>query len=750
MSEGLRPGEAAVPPAKGLESAVALAIARSRGISDAGEHVLGALGGRLGLKAGVLWRFDERREHLVAVATWAAEPGLDPFMEESRRRRFAPDEGLPGMVWSRRRLLWLPDIWNGGRYPRAPAARRSGLRAAIGIPLLARGDLVGVAELLAGTAIESDPELTRVLEGLGGQIGQLLERVHVDEAIAASEARKAAILDAALDAVVTADAEGRILEANNAITTLLGWPVADLIGARIGEVIVPPELRDRHEAGLRRYVETGESQIIGRRIEVEALHRDGRRIPVELTVNRVDMPGPPILTAFLRDVSERRRIEAERAGFLESERTARASAEAAWQRLRLVSDVSELLAAVFNYPEAFERLADRVVASIANLCLIDTLDQHGRLVRVAARHRDRRRQPVADRLAREFPPDADGPHPAASVIRTATSSFSPVMSEEFLRATCRNEEHFEIVRQLGFESYITVPLVARARILGALTLVSTDPAHRYTEQDVAVAEEIARRAAVRIDNARLYAERDRVAHVLQQGLLPQRLPGVPRLDLAARYFPAGEGIEAGGDFYDAFAAGRNRWGLVIGDVCGKGPEAAAGMGLARPALRALARAYRRPARLLRALNEELLDQTSDGRFLTVAYVQARVDGESGVGLTTCLAGHPPGILVSAGGRVRAVGLPGTLLGVFTEVRLREQRVRMLPGDVLVLYTDGLADEPGSPAAASFEELEELIIRNRRATAERIARRIEEFVVAAQRRADKAHDDVAFLVVRCVG
>ena len=750
MSEGLRPGEAAVPPAKGLESAVALAIARSRGISDAGEHVLGALGGRLGLKAGVLWRFDERREHLVAVATWAAEPGLDPFMEESRRRRFAPDEGLPGMVWSRRRLLWLPDIWNGGRYPRAPAARRSGLRAAIGIPLLARGDLVGVAELLAGTAIESDPELTRVLEGLGGQIGQLLERVHVDEAIAASEARKAAILDAALDAVVTADAEGRILEANNAITTLLGWPVADLIGARIGEVIVPPELRDRHEAGLRRYVETGESQIIGRRIEVEALHRDGRRIPVELTVNRVDMPGPPILTAFLRDVSERRRIEAERAGFLESERTARASAEAAWQRLRLVSDVSELLAAVFNYPEAFERLADRVVASIANLCLIDTLDQHGRLVRVAARHRDRRRQPVADRLAREFPPDADGPHPAASVIRTATSSFSPVMSEEFLRATCRNEEHFEIVRQLGFESYITVPLVARARILGALTLVSTDPAHRYTEQDVAVAEEIARRAAVRIDNARLYAERDRVAHVLQQGLLPQRLPGVPRLDLAARYFPAGEGIEAGGDFYDVFAAGRDRWGLVIGDVCGKGPEAAAGMGLARPALRALARAYRRPARLLRALNEELLDQTSDGRFLTVAYVQARVDGESGVGLTTCLAGHPPGILVSAGGRVRAVGLPGTLLGVFTEVRLREQRVRMLPGDVLVLYTDGLADEPGSPAAASFEELEELIIRNRRATAERIARRIEEFVVAAQRRADRAHDDVAFLVVRCAG
>jgi PAS domain S-box-containing protein len=568
-----------------------------------------------------------------------------------------------------------------------------------------------------------------------------------DGAAHSAQARRAAVLDASLDAVITADADGRVTEASAAVGALLGWTAEELVGRRVGDVIVPPDLRERHEAGLRRYVETGEAHILGRRVELEALHRDGSRVPVELTLIRLDLPGPPVLAAFLRDVGEKRRVETERARLLEAERSARASAEAAWLRLRLVSDVSELLAATFSYPEAFERLADRVVASIADLCLIDTIDARGGIHRVVARHRSAAAQPLADRLVREFAPLPQGPHPAAGVIRTAHASFSPFMTEEFLRSTCRDEEHYELVRALGFESYITVPLMARSRILGALTLVSTDPAHRYTEQDLAVAEEIARRAAVRIDNARLYQERDRVAHTLQQGLLPQHLPDVPRLELAARYVPAGEGVEAGGDFYDVFPSAPGRWGLVIGDVCGKGPEAAVRMGLARPALRALARVYRRPARLLRALNEELLEHAADGRFLTVAYVQARVDGEA-VELTTTLAGHPAGILARSGGTVTPVGLRGTLLGVFADVQLREHRVRMEPGDVLLLYTDGLADEPPSPALTTPAELAAFLAEHRREGAERIAARIEARFEAAAPPTVGMRDDVAFIVVRC--
>ena len=225
---------------RGLESAVALAIARSRGISDAGEHVLGAMGGVLGLRAGLLWGFDEERDSLGVAASWVSGGGVESFLEESRCRRFGLNEGLPGMVWAKRQVVWLSDVWSDDRYPRAGAAREAGLRAAIGIPLVARGELVGVAELLSDDIVEVDPELAAVLEGLGGQIGQLLERVRADEAIAASEARKAAVLDASLDAVVTTDGAGVIVEANHAITPLLGWSVEEVVGARVGDLIVLP------------------------------------------------------------------------------------------------------------------------------------------------------------------------------------------------------------------------------------------------------------------------------------------------------------------------------------------------------------------------------------------------------------------------------------------------------------------------------------------------------------------------------
>jgi PAS domain S-box-containing protein len=732
-----------------LEAAVALALAQARGIADAGERMMAAIGGRLGLRAGVLWRLDDAREHLVAAAVWAGEPGAGEFIDESRHRRFSREEGLPGAVWTRGELIWIPDVSSSELYVRAAAARASGLRAAIGIPLTAHDAVVGVAELLGPEVMEADPFVSRMLVELGADVGRLLERVHADEAIAHSEARKAAVLDAALDAIIAADADGRVVDANRAVTALLGWEPGELVGARIADTIVPPELRERHLAGFARYVENPQAGTAGRRMEVDALHRSGHRVPVELTVTSVAGAGPHIVIAYLRDTTERRREEADREQLLAAETAARTSAEAAWQRLRLVSDVSELLAVTFSYPEAFHRLSERVVADIADICLIDTVDDRGVITRVAAKHRDDHKQPMADRLAEEFAPDMHGPHPVAGVVKTTQPRFSPFMSDEFLRATCRSEEHYQLVRALGFQSYITVPLIARTRTLGALTLISTDPARRYTEQDLAVAEEIARRASIRIDNARLYQERDRVAHVLQQGLLPRGLPVVPGVEVASRYFPAGAGIEAGGDFYDVFEVGPERWGLVIGDVCGKGPEAAARMAMARPALRALGHAYRRPARLLHALNDELLsDGGDDERFLTLAYVQIRVLHDSGAELIACLAGHPPAILATADG-TETLGMPGTLLGLYPDITLHEQRATLRRGDVLVMYTDGLADAPGSPAPLTPDGLARLVSDRRTEGAEQLAGRIEDVVRSAPRRREGPDDDIAYLVVRCI-
>ena len=728
-----------------LETAVAAAIERSDGIADAGERVLGAIAGALDFQAGVLWRVGPAGHQLVPSVTWTGREGLDGFIADSRARAFSPGEGLPGRVLESHEVLWFSDLGDPAAYLRSASAAQAGIRSAIGIPLFGHGDLVGVAELLSDETLTEDPQLTVAFDRLGRQVGPLLERIYADAALAESDARKAAVLEASLDAILTGDATGHIIEANRAATELLGWLPDEMVGRRVGELLVPPELREGHEAGLRRFAELGESSLIGTRFETEALHRDGSRIPVELTINRVRIPGPPVLTVFVRDMRERRRIEEERARLLASETAARMSAQAAWSKLRLVSDVSEMLARTFAYPEAFERLAERTVLDIADLCLVDIVDERGAITRVAARHRDPALQPLADRLKSEFVPHQPSAHPAPHVIRTGMTQFSPVMSEEFLRSTCVNEEHFRIVRRLGFQSYITVPLTARERVLGALTLVSTDPDRRYDREDVAVAEELARRAAVRIDNARLYQERDRVAHVLQQGLLPRLLPTVPRLELAARYFPAGEGLEAGGDFYDVFSAGDDRWALVIGDVCGKGPEAAAGMGLARPALRALARAYRSPSRLLRALNQELLDQISGHRFVTVACVQAQPRKDSGLTLTTCLGGHVPALL-GRRGQVRDIGLPGTLLGVFPEVTLGEQRTHMRKGDLLLLYTDGLADEPSSPAPFTHDDLRALLARMAGMPAEQVAVEIEQQL--RERRHGRWADDVAYLVARC--
>jgi serine phosphatase RsbU (regulator of sigma subunit) len=159
--------------------------------------------------------------------------------------------------------------------------------------------------------------------------------------------------------------------------------------------------------------------------------------------------------------------------------------------------------------------------------------------------------------------------------------------------------------------------------LAPLTLVSTTPGRVFGEKDLHLAEELARRAATRIDNAGLYHERDHIAWTLQQSLLPPALPDIPGFEVAALYRPAGEGYEVGGDFYDVFETADRAWALVVGDVCGKGPEAAAITGLARHTIRAIAMHDRRPCKVLRSLNEALLGEAWTDRFCTVCYVRLR-------------------------------------------------------------------------------------------------------------------------------
>lgn len=241
----------------------------------------------------------------------------------------------------------------------------------------------------------------------------------------------------------------------------------------------------------------------------------------------------------------------------------------------------------------------------------------------------------------------------------------------------------------------------------------------------------------------------RIVTQLQVSLMPDRLPSIPATDLAAGFRPAGEGHEIGGDFFDVFPLGPECWMLVIGDVCGKGAEAASITALARYTLRAAAiQEGAEPAKLLAQLNEAVVRQRDDGRFLTAvcAFLEAGENGDGGLRLTLAVAGHPPPLRVSSGGQVEPVGGHGALIGVWETVPdLRDEVVELGPGDRLVLYTDGVV-EAGAPAAELGEErLGALLGETAGQTAAATVAAIERAVLAQTDGTPR--DDTAVLVVR---
>jgi PAS domain S-box-containing protein len=555
---------------------------------------------------------------------------------------------------------------------------------------------------------------------------------------ATNEASYRALFEGASDAILLADEDGRYIDANPAATALLGYARQELLTMRIPDVVAAQPQWTEEE--FRHFLEQGHW-----RGEIELRCKNGSLVEVEASATRVEMESGPVYVSALCDLTGRKRLQEERAELRRAEQEARVQAEAARQRVRLVSDVSELLAVSLEYPGTFVRLAELIVREVADLCFIDIVGESGAIGRVAAVHASQSKQTLAERLGREYPPRPRSSDPIAKTVLTGEPQLSPVMPERLLRNTTQNDEHLRIVRELGFQSSLSVPLIARGRTLGVLTLTSTNPDIRYGEPDVRLAEEIARRAAVRIDNARLYEERDHTAKVLQRSLLPPDLPAMPHVDLAARYLPVGEGNEVGGDFYDVFDCGDGSWAAVVGDVCGKGPEAAAVMGLVRHTLRALARFQRRPSKLLQELNRSLLEQSIDERFCTVCYLRLRPSSDQ-VRITLCSAGHPLPLVLRHDGRLMSAGQPGHLLGVFPEVSLTDSVIDLRRGDALVIYTDGAIEQRRAEPEAGEKRLRDAVAASLGDDADATAAGIEEALRSA-RGPSPPVDDVALLVIR---
>jgi serine phosphatase RsbU (regulator of sigma subunit) len=355
-------------------------------------------------------------------------------------------------------------------------------------------------------------------------------------------------------------------------------------------------------------------------------------------------------------------------------------------RMEFLARAGQILASSLDYEQTLRNVAGLAVPQIADWCAVDLFDEDGMREHVTVAHADPQKVQLARRL-REMEPEELNPEQGLGLVReTGVPALYTDITEEMVQRAARDEEHQKLLQQVGLRAALIVPMVARGRTLGALTLVSAESGRTFDQGDVEFAEQVAVRAALAVDNARLFAERSEVARTLQESLLPDALPSIPGWEVATLYRPAGHGNEVGGDFYDFWEVD-GCWLMVIGDVTGKGVAAASVTSLVRYTARAAAEFDSRPAKILAQIDAALKrrPQTSICTALCVKLGDEHITLASG--------GHPLPFVVGVHG-VRQVGAPGTMLGAFEGAAWPEASFTVKQGETLVAITDGVTDVVG--------------------------------------------------------
>lgn len=448
----------------------------------------------------------------------------------------------------------------------------------------------------------------------------------------------------------------------------------------------------------------------------------------------------------LQFAADRIALAVERARLTELERLRRGS-------LSFLVEASDLLAGTLDRDQTLALMAQMTVPTLASWCAVYTVaDQASDPELSYVLHEDEDRIDGLKALLMKIDPPEQvptggarswsGPYDAAHAAALRTSLRSLSLGDS-ARPSSGPGASLATASAVGGET-VVLPLVARNRVIGMLILGKPTDEH-FRQENLELAEDLSRRAALALDNARLYSERTAISQSLQRSLLPPEQPEVPGVEVEVIYRAAGEGNEVGGDFYDLFPIRDGAYGFAIGDVCGTGPEAAAVTGLARHALRLLAReGFGGPA-VLERLNAAILDEGARSRFLTLLYGELWPQHDGSAVLKVVCAGHPLPLRLRQDGSIEAAAEPQPLLGVMEDLELYEQTVTLDPGDVLLCVTDGVTERREGTRMLGDDGLIDVLTTctglTAGAVAARVLRAVERFA------AEPPSDDMAILAMR---
>jgi PAS domain S-box-containing protein len=528
----------------------------------------------------------------------------------------------------------------------------------------------------------------------------------------------AAVVRGTQDAVLSKDLDAVITSWNPAAERLYGFSAEEVIGRHVS--LLMPEERKHEEREILARVRQGERLDT---YETQRARKDGTRIDVSLTVSPIEDPPGKLIGASViaRDITvERRRRRAQ--DFLLA--------------------ASRDLDASLDPLETARNIVRSAVPELAEVCVIDLCREDGWIGDSVAAAGVAGTAERLEKIRRETPLDPDGEHPVAQVLRQGRPMiWRDLKAPTVIDTVMQNEEHRRLMEDAGYTSAAVVPLVARGRALGALSFLHARGDLRYDPDDLEFLADLGDRAALALDNARLYHERDLMARNLQRGLRPPSLAPIAGLEMAVVFEAAGRRVEIGGDFYDVLPSDDGCW-ILIGDVAGKGSAAAAVSVAVRHAVRGLARELNEPEEVLARVNELLLEGSSLNDFATAILVRLRFDGAVWK-MAAATAGHPPAVHLTPEGPLLLGG--GSVLGAWDKAPAVRQDGVLAQGQTLVLCTDGWLEagprashrEPASLASMAHE-LSHL-------GPEELLERLREDVAA---RSDGAlRDDVVILAVR---